>query len=50
MTGDDLPADAQIVRYVKPSMIQEDGTADGSEFRARKAIFEPGNTGRHEKQ
>jgi len=32
MKGDDLPQDDRIVRYVKPSMIQEDGTADGSEF------------------
>jgi len=30
-----LPADDHIVRYVKPSMIQEDGTADGSDFRLR---------------
>ncbi len=35
MTGADLPADDQIVRYVKPSMIREDGTADGSDFRLR---------------
>ena len=31
----DLPADDHIVRYVKPSMIREDGTADGSDFRLR---------------
>ena len=31
----DLPNDDQVVRYVKPSMIQEDGTPDGSEFRLR---------------
>lgn len=35
MTGDDLPADDHIVRYVKPSMIEEDGTANGAEFRLR---------------
>ncbi len=33
MKGDDLPADDQIVRYVKPSLIQDDGIADRSEFR-----------------
>ena len=32
MKGEDLPAGDQIVRYVKPSTIQEDGTADGSNF------------------
>lgn len=32
MKGDDLPADDHIVRYVKPSMILEDGTPDGSDF------------------
>ena len=35
MKRDDLPADDHIVRYVKPSMIQADGTADGSDFRLR---------------
>ena len=35
MKGNDLPASDHIVRYVKPSMIQEDGTADGSDFRLR---------------
>ena len=35
MKGDDLPAGDHVVRYVKPSMIQEDGTPDGSEFRLR---------------
>ena len=35
MTHNDLPTDDHIVRYVKPSMIQEDGTADGSDFRLR---------------
>ena len=37
MKRDDLPAGDQIVRYVKPSMIQEDGTPDGSDFRLRSA-------------
>ncbi len=35
MKGDDLPLDDHIVRYVKPSMIQENGVADGSDFRLR---------------
>lgn len=35
MKGDDLPAADHVVRYVKPSMIQEDGTADGADFRLR---------------
>lgn len=35
MKGDDLPAADHIVRYVKPSMIEEDGTANGAEFRLR---------------
>ena len=35
MKGDDLLADDHIVRYVKPNMIQEDGTPDGSGFRLR---------------
>lgn len=35
MKGDDLPMGGQIVRYVKPSMIQEDGTPSGSDFRLR---------------
>lgn len=35
MKGDDLPAADHIVRYVKPSMIQEDGTANGADFRLR---------------
>ena len=57
MKGDDLPADDHIVRYVKPSMILEDGRADGSDFRLRRnrpdeaglsvnwlEAFEPGTT------
>ncbi len=43
MKGYSLPADDHIVRYVRPSMIQEDGTADGSEFRVRPATS--GETG-----
>ena len=43
MKGDSLPADDHIVRYVKPSMIQEDGTADGSGFHLRPARL--GETG-----
>ena len=35
MKREDLPTGSHIVRYVKPSMIQEDGTADGSDFRLR---------------
>ena len=35
MKGDDLPTGDHIVRYVKWSAIQEDGTPDGSEFRLR---------------
>ncbi len=43
MRDDDLPSGDHIVRYVKPSMIQEDGTADGQDFRLRPA--RPGETG-----
>jgi hypothetical protein len=35
MKGDDLPSVDHIVRYVKPSMIEEDGTANGADFRLR---------------
>ena len=35
MKRGDIPSGNQIVRYVKPSMIQDDGTADGSDFRLR---------------
>lgn len=35
MKGDDLPANDHIVRYVKPSMVLEDGSPNGSEFRLR---------------
>jgi len=43
MTRRDLPEDDHIVRYVKPSMIQDDGTADGSDFRLRAS--RPDETG-----
>lgn len=39
----DLPAGDHIVRYVKPSLIQEDGTVDGSDFRSRPS--RPDETG-----
>ncbi|MDE2875358.1 MAG: hypothetical protein OXQ93_07960 [Gemmatimonadota bacterium] len=35
MKGEDLPAGDHVVRFVKPSMILEDGTPDGSDFRLR---------------
>lgn len=28
----DVPAEDHIVRYIKPSMVREDRTADGSDF------------------
>lgn len=37
MKGDDLPASDHVVRYVKPSMIREDGAPDGSDFRLRSS-------------
>lgn len=43
MKGDDLPEGDQIVRYVKPSMVRDDGTADGSDFRLRSG--RPDETG-----
>ncbi len=43
MMRNDLPSDDHIVRYVKPSMIQEDGTVDGSDFRLRST--KPGEVG-----
>ncbi len=36
MMEDDLSADDHIVRYVKPSMILEDGTASGTGFCLRE--------------
>ena len=32
MTGENLPDGDHVVRYVKPSMVLDDGTADGSDF------------------
>lgn len=37
MKRGNLPPGGHIVRYVKPSMVQEDGSADGSDFRLRSA-------------
>jgi hypothetical protein len=35
MKGDDLPTADHIVRYVKKTMIEEDGTVNGADFRLR---------------
>ena len=35
MNGNDLPDDAHVVRYVKPTSKHEDGSIDGSAFRLR---------------
>ncbi|MCY4127772.1 MAG: hypothetical protein OXG15_00890 [Gammaproteobacteria bacterium] len=35
MTGYDLPERDQIVRYIKPRMIKQNGNADGSSFTLR---------------
>ena len=43
MKLENLPTGDHVVRYVKPSMIQDDGTADGSDFRLRSA--RPDETG-----
>ena len=43
MKPDHLPGGDQIARYVKPSMIQDDGTPDGSDFRLRAS--RPNETG-----
>ena len=32
MNGNDLPEDAHVVRYVKPTSKHEDGSVDGSPF------------------
>lgn len=40
MRRENIPTGSHIVRYVKPSMIQEDGTADGSDFRLRSTRLE----------
>ena len=36
MTGDDLPDDDHVVRYVKPSQFDEDEGVDGSAFQLRQ--------------
>lgn len=36
MTGNDLPDGAQVVRYVRPSHIRENGSAAGKAFRLRE--------------
>ena len=36
MTGDDLPDDAHVVRYVKPSQFDEDEGVNGSAFQLRQ--------------
>lgn len=36
MKGDNLPAGDHIVRYVKPSMIEENGAVNGADFRLRR--------------
>ena len=33
--GDDLPVSDHIVRYVKPSLVRDDGSRDGSSFHLR---------------
>lgn len=43
MKRNDLLSGDQIVRYIKPSMIQDDGTADGSDFCLRAS--RPDETG-----
>ena len=40
MNRSDLPDDAHVVRYARPTAIREDGRVDGSAFRLR-----PGDTG-----
>lgn len=35
LKGDDLPDNNQIVRYVKPSLVEDDGSANGSAFTLR---------------
>ena len=36
MRGDELRPEEHIVRYVKPSMVRADGTADGEDFQLRQ--------------
>ena len=35
MNGDDLPYDAHVVHYARPTTVREDGRVDGSAFRLR---------------
>ena len=41
--ANDLPDEANVVRYIKPTMVLEDGRVDGSEFRLR--AHRPDDTG-----
>ena len=43
MHANDLPDEANVVRYIKPTMVLEDGRVDGSEFRLR--AHRPDDTG-----
>ena len=43
MHGNDLPDEANVVRYIKPTMVFEDGSVDGSEFCLR--AHRPDDTG-----
>ena len=35
MSGDDLPYEAHVVHYARPTTVREDGRVDGSAFRLR---------------
>ena len=43
MNGDELSDQDHVVRYVKPTMVREDGTVDGGDFRLRP--HRPDDTG-----
>ena len=43
MTGNDLPDEDHVVRYVKPTSVRPDGVVDGSEFCLRE--HRPDDTG-----
>lgn len=43
MKENELPNHDHVVRYVKPSMVREDGTVDGADFRLRP--HRPDDTG-----
>ena len=43
MHANDLPDEANVVRYIKPTMVFEDGSVDGSEFCLR--AHRPDDTG-----